>query len=145
MALFERSRPRVLITPAGRELVRKGRELLQLTARLVEAAAQREPGPCGVLPLGVIPTVAPYFLPGLLARMRELFTRLRVVVHEMQTAKLLEALDDGAVEAALLAVPIDLPLGGEDVALEPFVLAAPPGHRLATRAATPSRSSRTSG
>ena len=126
--LFERTRPRVIVTPAGEEVVRRARSLLVAARELVEAAGGR----ARQLRLGVIPTIAPYGLPGVLTELRLRYPDVAVVVEELQTEVLLERLRAGTVDLALLAHPFDdHGLHGVDVATEPFVLVAPADHALA--------------
>lgn len=132
VALFERSRPRTLITPAGKGVVARARLVLAQARDLVDEAARHTGGHRGTLRLGVIPTIAPYGLPGMLARLRQSEPRSRIEVREVQTAPLLDALRAGDLDAGLLAHPFDADgLDGEDIAREPFVLLIPADHPLA--------------
>jgi LysR family transcriptional regulator, hydrogen peroxide-inducible genes activator len=131
LALFERARPRVLVTPAGAEVVRRARRLLVEARELVSAAGAFVGRPRGTVRLGVIPTIAPYGLPGLLAKLRRLFPELSFVIEELQTETLLERLRSGGIELGFLARPFDdRGLVGPDLVVEPFVLVAPTGHSL---------------
>jgi LysR family hydrogen peroxide-inducible transcriptional activator len=134
VTLFERSPRGVMLTPEGDELVTRARRVLTEVDDLV-AAAERlaEPG-VGPLHLGVIPTVAPYVVPGLVGRLRRELPGVELHLHEEQTDRLLAQLTAGRIDAAVLALPVDRP-GLEERALytEPFVLAAPEGHRLVQR------------
>ncbi|MCB9663833.1 MAG: hydrogen peroxide-inducible genes activator [Alphaproteobacteria bacterium] len=131
--LFERARPRVLLTPVGEEVVRRARQLLVDAHELVDVAGSLARPRQGTLRLGVIPTIAPYGLPGLLAGLRRRFPDVAVVVEELQTPVLLERLRAGGVDLALLARAFDdHGLDGRDLVVEPFVLVAPEGHPLAT-------------
>lgn len=130
--LFERTRPSVLVTPVGAEVVARARELLRSARDLVDAAAAFAGGHPRTVRLGVIPTIAPYGLPGLLSRLRVRHPAVRFAVHELQTPALLEHLRSGEVDVGLLAHPFDgTGLSGADFAFEPFVLVAPEGHALA--------------
>src|SRR5688572_9321801 len=60
VALFERTSRRVLITPAGQEVIRRARDVLTAVDELGEAARGTREPLTGRLRLGVIPTVAPY-------------------------------------------------------------------------------------
>jgi LysR family hydrogen peroxide-inducible transcriptional activator len=129
--LFERSRRGVIVTRAGEPVVARAREALRALDAV--AAAARERGPlAGPLQLGVIPTVAPWFLPPWLPKVRAAHPELRVFLHEDQTARIVERLRQGELDLLLLALPID---GADLEALplldEPFWLAVPEGHRLA--------------
>jgi LysR family hydrogen peroxide-inducible transcriptional activator len=126
--LFERARPRVIVTATGEEIVRRARRLLADAHELVKAAGTRQ----RTVRLGVIPTIAPYGLPGLLAKLRRQFPEVAYEIHELQTEVLLEALKDGSVDLGLLARPYDdRGLTGPDLVVEPFVFVAPKGHPLA--------------
>lgn len=131
--LFERVRPRVLVTPAGAEIVARARRLLTQARELVGAAHAFAGSPRGTIRLGVIPTVAPYGLPGLLAKLRQLFPDVSFAIQELQTDVLLDELRGGAIDLGLLARPFDQQgLAGPDLIVEPFVLLAPSGHPLST-------------
>jgi LysR family hydrogen peroxide-inducible transcriptional activator len=128
--VFERDRRSVLITPAGEDIV--GHARLALAAvDAVAAVAQRRAEPLvGPLRLGVIPTVAPYWLPALLPPVRRRFPKLELILREEQTARLLAQLTAGQLDAALLALPVPGDFTSATIARESFVLAAPRGAEL---------------
>jgi LysR family transcriptional regulator, hydrogen peroxide-inducible genes activator len=130
--LFERDRRRVLLTPAGEEIVARARRVL-LAADDVGDAAKRHVDPlAGTLRIGVIPTMGPYLLPEIDPALRQAFPRLNLVWTEDKTEVLVGRVQHGVLEAALLALEADL--GGlehEVVGHDPFVLALPMGHPLA--------------
>ncbi|MCA9706044.1 MAG: LysR family transcriptional regulator [Myxococcales bacterium] len=130
--LFERDRRRVLITAAGEAVLERARRLL-LEADDLLAAAQRAGDPLvGTLRLGVIPTISPYLLPLATPALRADFPRLVAVWTEDKTEALVEALDAGALDAALLALEAELgELEHAVVAVDPFVLAVRPDDPLA--------------
>jgi LysR family hydrogen peroxide-inducible transcriptional activator len=124
----------VLVTPAGEEMVRRARIVLEEVGQLVEAARRYDRPLCGRLRLGVIPTIAPYLLPKVLPRVRRRYPELVLQLHEGQTADLLGSLERGELDVLLLALEARL-TGVETLALfeDPFVVGAPSGHRLAKR------------
>ncbi len=129
--LFERARPEVLLTRAGEEIVERARRVLKEAHDLVGAASAFTGEHRGTVRLGVIPTVAPYGLPGFLAKLRQLFPEVSVAIEELQTEVLVEQLRAGAIDLGLLARPFDDEgLAGPDLVVEPFVLVAPTGHPL---------------
>ena len=132
--LFERDRRRVLVTGVGEKVIARARAVLaELDGLLDVARGQGEPL-VGDLRVGVIPTVAPYLLPGVIGPLRESFPDLRLLLHEDQTHALVERLRTGELDVLLLALEADL---GEARTLplysDPFVVAMPRGHRLAQR------------
>lgn len=131
--IFERDRRRVLVTPAGEEIVARARRILDETDQLVEAAgAHREPL-TGTVRLGVIPTIAPFLLPLVLPGVRATYPKLRLVLREDQTARILADLDAGRLDACLLALPVPGDLAQKTLYREEFLLAAPVGHPLLAR------------
>lgn len=130
--LVERSTRRVVLTPAGTEVVTHARRVLDALDRLVDVAARGGQPFAGPLRIGVIPTVAPYVLPFVFRTLSRHFPLLRPDVKEDQTARLLDDLAHGQLDVVLLA----LPSGGEDVVEVPlydeeFVLLLPDTDPLA--------------
>jgi LysR family hydrogen peroxide-inducible transcriptional activator len=130
--LFERGRRRVIVTVAGARVVEEARALLAGLDGLVEGAAGEAEPLSGTLRLGVIPTVAPYLLPALLPGVRRAWPKLRLVLREDQTTRLVEQLAAGSLDLLLLALPVEA-AGLEELSLlrEPFHFVAPAGHPLA--------------
>ncbi|MEQ3626461.1 MAG: LysR substrate-binding domain-containing protein [Celeribacter sp.] len=104
--LIERLPREVRLTRIGREVLRRASRVLAEMAEL-EAVPRRAHGLMGELKLGVIPTVAPYLLPVALTRLRARDLTLEIRVREAQTAQLLAGLEAGALDAAVLALPIE--------------------------------------
>ena len=130
--LLERDARRVSLTAAGAHLLDRARAVLTDVDTLVDAALGQGGPLTGPLSLGAIPTVAPYLLPGLLAALRKAHPKLRLTLRESQTSTLLDLLRGGRLDAALLALPVSAAgLASVPVCADPFLLAAPHGHRLA--------------
>jgi LysR family hydrogen peroxide-inducible transcriptional activator len=123
--VFERDRRSVLVTPAGEEIVGHSRLALEAVDAVNDAARRRSEPLVGPLRLGVIPTVAPYWLPALLPTVRKRFPKLELILREDQTARLLGQLAAGLIDVALLAVPVDGDVVAAEIANESFLLAAP--------------------
>lgn len=132
--LFERDQRRVLVTPAGRELIQRARRMLLEADDLGEAGKRASDPLAGTLRVGVIPTISPYLLPVLAPKLRAKLPRLTIVWREDKTAVLVEALEAGELEAALLALEAEIgDVEREVIATDPFVLAAPRAHPLAKK------------
>jgi LysR family hydrogen peroxide-inducible transcriptional activator len=129
--IFERNKRRVLVTKPGELLVERARRLLVEADDLVHAATRVGDPLRGRLNIGVIPTISPYLLPRVTPRLRALFPELTVHWLEDKTQTLAQALREGELEAALVALEADL--GDVEHALigtDPFVLVARADHPL---------------
>jgi LysR family hydrogen peroxide-inducible transcriptional activator len=105
VALIERGGREMVVTPVGREIVRRARRVLDEIRELGEAARWQR-GLAGRLRLGVIPTVAPYLLPAALPLLRGAAPGVDLGVREAATALLLEELRRGELDAAIVALPV---------------------------------------
>jgi LysR family hydrogen peroxide-inducible transcriptional activator len=108
VVLFERDRQKVMTTPVGLELVERARGLLSRALDLVDAARSATRPLQGVATLGAIPTIAPFLLPRLLRSMRREMPQAVTYVREEQTEVLLRALDEGEIDFALIALPMQV-------------------------------------
>ncbi len=131
--VFERDRRSVLVTPAGDDIVGRARIALEAIDAVSDAARRRGEPLVGPLRLGVIPTVAPYWLPALLPTVRKRFPKLELILREEQTARLLAQLGAGQIEVALLALPVPGDVTTAAIVREEFLLAAPRGSELLGR------------
>jgi LysR family hydrogen peroxide-inducible transcriptional activator len=128
--VFERDRRSVLITSAGEDVVSRAREALIAVDAVGDAARQRGEPLVGSLRMGVIPTIAPYWLPALLPEVHRRFPRLELILREDQTHRLIDQLSAGQLELALLAIPVQGDFTTAPVAREGFIAAAPRGAPL---------------
>ncbi len=106
-ALVERDRQSVQLTPLGLQTVALARQILAQAADVADLAHAARAPMAGHLKVGAIPTIAPFVLPDLMARVRASYPELKLVLAEEQTAVLIERLEAGQLDAALLALPID--------------------------------------
>jgi len=135
--LFERDRRRVLVTSAGREIIERARIILRETDDLVGLARRSADPLSGTLQIGVIPTISPYLLPRLTSVLRAAYPRLTILWVEDKTETLVQRLDGGTLDAAILALEADIgEVDREVIGSDPFVLATPVGHPLGAKAAS---------
>jgi LysR family transcriptional regulator, hydrogen peroxide-inducible genes activator len=133
-ALFERDRRGVLLTPAGEDLVERARNLLRDADDLVTTSQRYADPLSGTLRFGVIPTISPYVLPDVAPVLRKTFPRLSLIYREDKTTTLVEKLEQGELDTALLALEANLgDLAHETIIDDPFMLAVARNHRFADR------------
>ncbi|MDO9188374.1 MAG: LysR substrate-binding domain-containing protein, partial [Sulfurimicrobium sp.] len=127
--LIERAKGHVALTNLGHQVVAQARRALDETRR-VEMVAQTGRNPLtGEFRLGVIHTIGPYLLPELIASMRRTVPAMHLYIEENMTVMQADFLKYGTVDAAIIALPFDVP-GIETCPLydEPFLVIVPPGH-----------------
>ena len=105
--LVERSTRRVFLTAEGRQLLPHAQAVIEAATAFAAAAAGASDPLQGSIRLGLIPTVAPYVLPTLLAGLAERLPALTLRVIEDQTERLLTGLREGSLDAALIALPAE--------------------------------------
>jgi LysR family hydrogen peroxide-inducible transcriptional activator len=124
----------VRLTEIGERIVERARRIIA-DARDIEEMARTVQDPlCGELRVGLIPTVGPYLLPHIAAPLRARFPRLKLLLLEHQTRRLVELLKDGELDMAVLALPLPAErLATRALYAERFQVALPDGHALAKR------------
>ncbi|WP_375552824.1 LysR substrate-binding domain-containing protein [Rhodophyticola porphyridii] len=126
--LFERGPRHVRLTGLGEEFAQRVRKILQSIDELEDLARASGDRLSGRLRIGVIPTIAPYLLPELIGALTRNYANLDVNIRETITPRLIEELEDGKLDTAIVALPISEPSLTE-VALfeEDMVLVRPIG------------------
>jgi LysR family hydrogen peroxide-inducible transcriptional activator len=129
---FERTRRRVAVTPQGAVLVAQVERILTEARHFMALSGQGQAGLSGLLQLGAIETIGPYYLPGLMRLIRDELPGISLRLTESRTATLVERLRHGMLDVVLMVPTPDMPgLAADTLFFEPFVLATPRSHRLA--------------
>ena len=126
--LVDRTNRNVTITATGQEVAVQARLVVADAESLVDIARGRDDPLTGELRLGVIPTIAPFVLPGLLPKLRKQYPELELLLTEDQTERIYRRLMDGELDVLLLALPWNMK-GVEELPLfrDPFCLACREG------------------
>jgi LysR family hydrogen peroxide-inducible transcriptional activator len=124
--LFERDRRQVRLTSFGEEIAQRAQDILRSLDELEGYARAARDGLVARLRIGVIPTVAPYLLPGLIGELTRLHGGLDLHVRETLTPKLVQELNEGRLDMAIVALPVSEPALNEvTLFTESFVLVRP--------------------
>jgi LysR family hydrogen peroxide-inducible transcriptional activator len=138
VALAERTKRRVLMTPIGKEIAARSRLLLRDAEDVMALAASNREPMSGEMRLGVIPTISPFLLPRVLPAINEKHPALRLYLREEQTAPLLSRLRSGEIDLALIALPYDIEgLTSRVIFEDKFQFACNESHPLANRQTVP--------
>ena len=125
-ALFERGPRQVHLTALGAAMVPRVRAILRAVDELSDLSRAAQGRLSGRLRLGVIPTIAPYLLPALVGALAQSHPGLELAPREAVTGKLIAALTEAQLDAAILALPVSEPsLAEVPLFTEEFVLVRP--------------------
>ncbi len=119
--LFDRSVQPVKPTAAGVKVIAQARSVLHQAALIKDIVKEEEQSLKGAFRLAVLPTIAPYLLPRFLQHLAEQHKELDIRIQEMQTAPTLAALQNGEIDAAIIAnEPLESNLEGTLLFYEEF-------------------------
>lgn len=132
--LFERGSNEVSLTAVGERIVVQAQKVLEEASAIKTIALQGMDPLAGPLRVGVIYTIGPYLLPGLVSSMIVKNPSMPLILQENFTVRLLELLKQGEIDVAILALPInDTGFVIQPLYKEPFMVALPKSHRWAQR------------
>ncbi|MCH9691560.1 MAG: LysR family transcriptional regulator [Gammaproteobacteria bacterium] len=132
IALFERSKTRVQVTPLGERIVGQAQLVLEQSAAIKDIASAGKDQLSSPLSVGAIYTVGPYLFPHFIPQLQKLAPDMPLYVEEGYTSTLRQRLRKGELDAIIVA----LPFTEADVVVQPlydesFVVLMPAGHPLA--------------
>ncbi len=132
--IFERSRTEVSLTEIGEKIVEQANVVLEQAASLKEMAKLGTNQLDGLFKLGMIHSVGPYLLPEIIPVLRKTAPKMPLEIEETLTANLEVQLRNGVIDAAIVALPFNVP-GVQTKALydEDFAVVVPSNHHWAQR------------
>ena len=125
ITLFDRSKRTPELTPVGRAVVAKAREVVRAYDSIVPSVLGDE-GLRGEISLGTVPTTLMGLAPLAISLLKQKFGDLHVRVHPGLTTHLIAQIERGVMDAAILSRPPVLPqdMGLMAIADEPMRLLA---------------------
>jgi LysR family hydrogen peroxide-inducible transcriptional activator len=105
--LFDRNKHPIAITAMGEAIVEQAKVILSECDKIYELIQNQQNTLGGVFRLAVIPTVAPYIIPGLLEKYVAHFPDVKLQVKEMETKQITQALKNNEIDAGLLSTPLE--------------------------------------
>lgn len=137
--LFERGTRQVQLTSFGDEIALRVRVIMRSVDEMGDLARASQSRMVGRLRIGIIPTIAPYLLPAIIDHLGRTHAGLNMSVRETMTNRLVQEINEGKLDAAIVALPVAEPTFTE-IALfsETFVLIRP---RADANKVAPSRES----
>ncbi|TIC83238.1 LysR family transcriptional regulator [Nocardioides sp. GY 10113] len=133
-ALFQRVGRGLVLTPAGRELVRHARDTVEAYDRGVRSVEDITSPDAGFVPVAFLHTLGTWLVPELIRGFRATRPHVRFDLRQHGDAGLVDDLLGGVVDLAITGDRPALPaIDGQRLFLEPLRLVVPPDHRLAGR------------
>jgi LysR family hydrogen peroxide-inducible transcriptional activator len=118
--IFDRSKQPIVPTEIGSQIIRQARLVLQESHKIKEIISSQQQEISGELKVGIIPTIAPYLLPRVIAGMMEKYPELKLFIWEYTTEDIIHHLKTGVLDCGILATPLadnaieEMPLYYED-------------------------------
>lgn len=132
--LFDRLKTSVKLTPHGELFLRRAHRILDEAEAARREASDAKELLRGTVTLGVLPTIAPYLLPPVLATFTAKYPGVNLIVVEDTTARLLQSCLACEIDWVLASHPIaDERLELRELFTDELLLALPPGHPLTRR------------
>lgn len=116
VTLVERGDSPVQLTPVGREIAQRARRLLIGVSDLRDLARRSATGFAGTIRFGVTPTVGPYLMPSVVARLHRDYPDMRLHMREGIPDDQVAELRRGALDFVLSPLPV----AGSDLEIEPL-------------------------
>lgn len=127
--LFDRQPRQVILTPAGETFFPKAKQILSLVEDAFREISEGEN--IGHIRLAAIPTIAPFFLPGLLTGFSSEYPEIKVSVTESTSESIVKGSKRGEFDAAIIALPYPIEnLKSYPLFDEELFLVLPSGHVL---------------
>ncbi|WP_432710688.1 hydrogen peroxide-inducible genes activator [Pedobacter sp.] len=104
--IFDRSRQPVIPTEIGAQIIEQARIVLQESHKVKEIINSQQQDIAGEIRVGIIPTLAPYLLPQVIAAMMEKYPGLKLMIWEYTTEDIIHHLKTGVLDCGLMATPL---------------------------------------
>jgi LysR family hydrogen peroxide-inducible transcriptional activator len=129
--LFDRSKKPIKITEVGKKIVEQAKNIVIEAERIKDIVDQEKGFVGGEYTLGIIPTIMPTLLPMFLKTFIKKYPKVNLIIKEQNTETLIKNLNEGHIDAAIAATPLDNEsLIERPLYYEPFVAYVPKAHRL---------------
>lgn len=120
--IFDRTKKPIELTDTGKKIVHQARNIVNESERIQDIVDQEKGFIGGEFKIGVIPTVMPTLLPMFLRNFVNKYPKVKLRIEELTTENIIDALQDGSIDAAIAATPLNNDMIKERVLYyEPFV------------------------
>ncbi|MBT7407568.1 MAG: LysR family transcriptional regulator [Nitrosomonadales bacterium] len=128
--IFERNRMGVSLTTVGEQIVNQAKKVLEEADKIKEISALETNTKQTAIKIGIIYSIAPYLLPSIIPLLKKISPDIILKAEEDVTKNLIHKLKDGVIDAAIIALPFDIPgIALQDLYDEPFKVLIPRKHK----------------
>jgi LysR family hydrogen peroxide-inducible transcriptional activator len=99
----------IVPTEVGALILQQAQVILYNVNQLKESVLTRKGALSGTLSMAMIPTVAPYLLPGFISTFRKDYPEITLKITEMRTESIIKSLHTAEIDMAILSTPLDDP------------------------------------
>ena len=129
--IFDRSKKPIELTEIGKKIVLQAKNIVNEADRIKDIVDQQKGFIGGEFKLGIIPTIMPTLLPMFLKTFIKRYPKVKLKIEELTTEEIIQRINDGNLDAAIAATPLENENIKERVLyFEPFVAYVPSSHRL---------------
>jgi LysR family hydrogen peroxide-inducible transcriptional activator len=131
--IFDRSKKPIELTEIGKKIVSQAKNIVNEADRIQDIVDQQKGFIGCEFKLGIIPTIMPTLLPMFLKTFIKRYPKVKLKIEELTTEEIIQRVNDGNLDAAIAATPLQNENIKERVLyFEPFVAYIPEHHRLHT-------------
>ncbi|MBT3917942.1 MAG: LysR family transcriptional regulator [Nitrosomonadales bacterium] len=128
--IFERNRMGASLTTVGEQIVNQAKKVLEEAGKIKEISALETNTKQTAIKIGIIYSIAPYLLPSIIPLLKKISPDIILKAEEDVTKNLIHKLKDGVIDAAIIALPFDIPgIALQDLYDEPFKVLIPRKHK----------------
>ncbi|MBZ9558602.1 MULTISPECIES: hydrogen peroxide-inducible genes activator [Modicisalibacter] len=134
VALFERSKSTVQVTPLGEKVIEQAQRVLEQASLIRELANEGKDQLSSPIRIGAIYTIGPYLFPYLIPELSRSAPQMPLYIEENFTAELRRKLRSGELDAIIVALPFtEADVVTRALYDEPFEVLMPSGHPWAQK------------
>ncbi|MEN9929264.1 MAG: Hydrogen peroxide-inducible s activator [Bacteroidota bacterium] len=124
--IFDRSKKPIQLTEIGQKIVNQAKNIVNEADRIQDIVDQQKGFIGGEFRLGIIPTIMPTLLPMFLNNFIKKYPKVKLIIEELTTQDIITKLNNGHIDAAIAATPLNEEKIKEIVLyFEPFVAYIP--------------------
>jgi LysR family hydrogen peroxide-inducible transcriptional activator len=129
--IFDRTKKPIQLTEIGQKIVTQSKNIVNEADRIQDIVDQQKGFIGGEFRLGIIPTIMPTLLPMFLKNFIKKYPKVKLIIEELNTEDIIFKLNNGHLDAAIAATPLNEEKIKELVLyFEPFVAYIPENHEV---------------